>query len=250
MFAQPFAIGSSPLHRLDPRVRLIAAAASAVCLALVRTLPATLYGLAMGAILLLFSRPPLSATLRGLLGVNSFLLFLCLLTPFSLPGDTVWQWGAVAASRQGLDLALVLWARSNALVLCFLALVATMPVSTAAYALQRLRCPAKLVFLLLFAGRYLHDIADEWRTLLAAARLRGFRAKTSVHSYRTLATLLGVLLLRGLDRARRVHEAMLLRGFQQRLFSVTPFRARPRDAVFVALMGAALGILLWLELRR
>ena len=112
-----------------------------------------------------------------------------------------------------------------------------MPVSTAGYALQKLRCPAKIVFLLLFAGRYIHDIADEWRTLLAAARLRGFRARTSFHTYRTLASLLGILLLRGLDRARRVHEAMLLRGFQQRFFCVTPFRAHARDALFSAFMA-------------
>lgn len=249
MFAQPFAHGHSPLHSLDPRVRLAAAAASAICLAMAQTLPAALYGLAMGAALLLLSRPPLKATLPGLLGVNIFLCFLCLLTPFSLPGDAVWHWGPFSASRQGLELALVLWLRSNALVLCFLALAATMPVSTAAYALQHLRCPARLVFLLLFAGRYVHDIAGEWRTLLAAARLRGFRARTSLHSYRTLASLLGLLLLRGLDRARRVHEAMLLRGFRQRIYCVTPFQARTRDTVFAALMSTALGILIWLEFR-
>lgn len=249
MFAQPFAYGSSPLHRLDPRARLATAMVSAVCLALVQTRPAALYGLALGTGLLLLSRPPWGTALRRLLAVNLFLLFLCLLTPFSLSGDAVWQWGPLAVSRQGLALALVLWAKSNALVLCFLALVATMPVSTAGYALQKLRCPAKIVFLLLFAGRYVHDIADEWRTLLAAARLRGFRARTSFHSYRTLASLLGILLLRGLDRARRVHEAMLLRGFQQRFFCVTPFRAHARDALFAAFMVAALIVLCWLEFR-
>lgn len=249
MFDQPFAHGHSLLHRLDPRVRLAVAAGSAICLALVQTRPAALYGLAVGAALLLLSRPPLAAVLRRLLAVNVFLCFLCLLTPFSLPGDAVWQWGPLCASRQGLELALVLWAKSNALVGCFLALAATMPVSTAGYALQRLRCPAKIVFLLLFAGRYVHDVAGEWRTLLAAARLRGFRARTSLHSYRTLASLLGILLLRGLDRAQRVHEAMRLRGFRQRFHCVTPFQAHLRDAVFVAAMGAAMGVLCWLEFR-
>ena len=103
--------------------------------------------------------------------------------------------------------------------------------------------------LVLFAGRYVHDVAGEWRTLLAAARLRGFRARTSLHSYRTLASLLGILLLRGLDRAQRVHEAMRLRGFRQRFHCVTPFQAHLRDAVFVAVMGAAMGVLCWLEFR-
>lgn len=249
MFAQPFAHGHSLLHRLDPRVRLATAAGCSVCLALVQTRTAALYGLIVGAFLLLLSRPPWRTALRRLLAVNAFLLFLCLLTPFSLSGDTVWQWGPLAASRQGLALALVLWAKSNALVFFFMALAATMPVSTVGYALQRLHCPDKIVFLLVFAGRYVHDIAEEWRTLLAAARLRGFRARTSLHSYRTLASLLGILLLRGLDRAQRVHEAMLLRGFRQRFFCVTPFQAHARDAIFMAIMGAAMAVLCWLELR-
>ena len=76
-----------------------------------------------------------------------------------------------------------------------------------------------------------------------------FGARTSFHTYRTLASLLGILLLRGLDRARRVHEAMLLRGFQQRFFCVTPFRAHARDALFSAFMGAALIVLCRLEFR-
>lgn len=249
MFDQPFAHGHSLLHRLDPRVRLAVAAGSALCLALVQTRPAALYGLAVGAALLLLSRPPWRTALRRLLTVNVLLCFLCLLTPFSLPGDIVWQWGPLAASRQGLALALVLWAKSNALVFFFLALAATMPVSTAGYALQRLCCPDKLVFLLLFAGRFVHDMADEWRTLFAAARLRGFRARTSLHSYRTLASLLGILLLRGLDRAQRVHEAMRLRGFRQRFFCVTPFQAHACDAIFVAIMGAVMVVLCWLEFR-
>ena len=74
MFDQPFAHGHSLLHRLDPRVRLAVAAGSAICLALVQTRPAALYGLAVGAALLLLSRPPLAAVLRRLLahGVSTF----------------------------------------------------------------------------------------------------------------------------------------------------------------------------------
>lgn len=249
MFDQPFARGPSLIHTLDPRVRLVTAAGSAVCLALLHTREAACAGLGMGAILLLLSRPPWRAALRRLLAVNAFLLFLCLLTPFSVAGTAALHLGPLPATWEGLELSLLLWLKSNALALFFLALIATIPVPTTGYALQRLHCPAKLVFLFLFAGRYLHDVAEEWQTMLTAARLRGFRARTDAHTYRTLASLLGLLLLRGYDRARRVHEAMLLRGFRQRFACVTPFQARPRDAVFALVLLAGMSLLVRLECR-
>lgn len=249
MFDQPFAHGRSLIHGIDPRVRLVAAAGSALCLAPLTSREAALAGLGMGALLLLLSRPPWRALWRRLLAVNAFLLFLCLLTPFSVAGMAAAHLGPLSVTREGLELSLLFWLKSNALVLFFLTLVATIPVPVTGYALQRLHCPAKLVFLLLFAGRYIHDVAEEWRTLLTAARLRGFRARTNAHTYRTLASLLGLLLLRGYDRARRVHEAMLLRGFRQRFACVTPFRARPRDAVFALALLLGMTLLVWLECR-
>ena len=94
------------------------------------------------------------------------------------------------------------------------------------------------MFLFLFTARYVHVIAQEWRTLLVAARLRGFRPRTSMHTYRTLASLLGLLLVRSYERSLRVREAMLLRGFSGHFRSVSSFRAHTGDYFF------ALGLLL------
>lgn len=249
MLDQPLACGHSLLHRIDPRVRLVTATGSAVCLALLHTREAAVAGLGMGAILLLLSCPPWRVIVRRLLAINAFLLFLCLLTPFSVAGVAAFHLGPLPATWGGFHFSLLIWLKSNALALFFLALVASIPVPTTGYALQRLHCPAKLVFLLLFAGRYIHDVAEEWQTMLTAARLRGFRARTNAHTYRTLASLLGLLLLRGYERAHRVHEAMLLRGFRQRFACVTPFHARPHDAIFALALTLGMAALVWLEFR-
>ena len=55
---------------------------------------------------------------------------------------------------------------------------------------------------------------------------------------RTLASLLGLLLVRSYERSLRVREAMLLRGFTGHFRSVSSFRARVCDYFF------ALGLLL------
>lgn len=247
MLAQTLAEGSSPVHRLNPRARLLVATVLSVCLALLQSLPAALAGLGLGLTLLAASQPPLGLLCRRLAAINLFLLFLCLLTPFSLPGTMLWQWGPLTASREGLLLALVLWLKSNAISGVLLSLVASLPVSTAGYALERLHCPAPLVYLLVFAGRYVFDIAEEWRILQTAARLRGFRPRCNAHTYRTLASLLGLLLLRGYDRAQRVREAMLLRGFRNRFHTVAVFHLRPADGAFCLLMLLGLAALVWLE---
>ena len=240
MFDEPFARGRSLIHALDPRIRLAAAFACAACLAVVRRPEAAGAGLVMAVLLLALSRPPTGAVLRRLAAVNVFILFLWFTVPFSVPGDVLAAWGPLEITRQGVRLALLVTVKANAIVLTFLALVATMDSPTIGYALDRLRFPSKLTFLFLFTYRYLHVIADEWRKLHVAARLRGFVPKTNMHTYRTFGNMLGMVFVQSFDRSVRVYEAMLLRGFSGRFRSVTGFRATLRDGLFAALTLAGL----------
>lgn len=247
MFDQPF-VRPSPIQQIDPRVRLALAGATAVCLALLHSLAASGLGLLLGACLLAAARPPLLALLRRFGAVNLFVLFLWCVTPLTMPGESLARWGVFSISAEGVRLSLLVSIKSNAILCVFLALVASMDAPTAGYALERLRCPPKLVFLFLFTGRYTHVIANEWRTLSVAARLRGFRPRSDLHTYRTLASLLGLLLVRSYERSLRVREAMLLRGFQGRFRSVTEFRARPVDALFAFCLTLCLCGIVWTEL--
>ena len=173
MFDEPFAHGRSLVHAVDPRFRLVAAFVCAVCLAVVRTPEAAWFGFGMAALLLALSRPPMRPVLRRLAVVNVFIAFLWLTVPLTSGGDVIAAWGPLEVSRAGVLLTLLVTIKSNAIVMTFLALVATMDSPTIGYALERLRFPSKLVFLFLFTYRYLHVIADEWHKLHGAARLRG-----------------------------------------------------------------------------
>ncbi|WP_304473255.1 energy-coupling factor transporter transmembrane protein EcfT [uncultured Desulfovibrio sp.] len=246
MFDQPF-VRPSLFQAIDPRVRLACAALTAVCLAPLKNLPACCLGLALGLTLLIISRPPFLPLLRRLAAVNIFILFLWCVTPWTTPGTVLAQWGIFAVSAEGVRLSLLASVKSNALVCVFLALVASMNSPTVGHALERLRCPRKLVFLFLFTGRYAHVLASEWRTLSVAARLRGFRPRTDLHTYRTLACLLGLLLVRAYERSLRVREAMLLRGFEGRFRSVAVFRIRPVDALFALSLLLCLTGIVWME---
>lgn len=248
MFDEPFAHGHSAIHALDPRFRVAAAFTGAVCLAVVHTLPAACLGLALALLLLIASRPPLRPVLRRLAVVNVFIVFLWLTVPLTAGGGTLAVWGPFEVSRQGVLLTLLVTVKSNAIVLLFLSLVATMDSPTIGHALERLRFPSKLVFLFLFTYRYLHVIADEWNRLSVAARLRGFVPRTDMHTYRSLASMLGMVFVQSYDRSVRVYEAMILRGFAGRFRSVAAFHATPRDAAFAAAAFAGMAGLVALDL--
>lgn len=240
MFDEPFARGNSVIHRLDPRFRLAAAILGAVCLAVVRRPESAAWGLALAAGLLTLGRPPLGPLVRRVLTVNVFIAFLWLTVPVTMPGDFLTTWGPLSVSRQGVALATLVTLKSNAILLLFLTLVASMDSPTIGHALEKLRFPPQLVFLFLFTYRYIHVIADEHRRLNTAARLRGFTPRTNMHTYRTVGQILGMVLARSYDRSMRVYEAMTLRGFDGRFRSVAGFRATAQDCLFLAAMGVGL----------
>ena len=177
MFDEPFAHGRSLVHAVDPRFRLVAAFVCAVCLTVVRTPEAAWFGFGMAALLLALSRPPMRPVLRRLAVVNVFIAFLWLTVPLTSGGDVIAAWGPLEVSRAGVLLTLLVTIKSNAIVMTFLALVATMDSPTIGYALERLRFPSKLVFLFLFTYRYLHVIAMNGTSCTARRGCAGSRPR-------------------------------------------------------------------------
>jgi cobalt/nickel transport system permease protein len=204
--------------------------------------------LLLAAAILILSRPPLRQLCRRVALVNVFLLFLWLTVPLTMPGTPVFALGPLMASHEGITLVWLATLKSNAILLTFLALVATMDSPTMGHALDRLGVPTKLVFLFLFTYRYLHVIADEWQRLTTAARLRGFTPRTGMHTYRTIGNMLAMVLVNSFDRSGRVYQAMVLRGFQGRFVSVVRFKAGPRDAIFAFLWIMATVCLILMDL--
>jgi cobalt/nickel transport system permease protein len=224
------------------------AALFSICTALAHEPDTAGAALAMAGMALVLSRPPLRPLVKRVALVNVFVLFLWLTVPLTMPGEIWARLGPVEVSRQGCLLVWLVTLKSNAILLAFLALVASMDAPTMGHALDRLGVPSKLVFLFLFTYRYLHVIAEEWRRLVTAARLRGFTPKTGMHTYRTVGNLLAMVLVNSFDRAGRVYQAMVLRGFQGQFVSVARFQTRPADALFAIFWTSATAGLMCMDL--
>ena len=246
---EPFSEGSSLAHRLDPRGKIIVAALFATLIAVAQSLAAVLAGLALAILWLLLARLPARKVLGKLLAVNSFIIFLWLVLPFSYPGEPLLTVGPLTASREGVWFTALITLKSNAIIIGLIALVATVPVVTLGQALHSLRLPRKLCHLLLFTYRYLYVFEEEYQRLRTAMKIRGFRPGTDMHTYRAYAYLAAMLLVRSSERADRVFQAMLCRGFRGVFYSLRTFSWQRRDGVFLAGSLLALAVILLTEWR-
>lgn len=111
----------------------------------------------------------------------------------------------------------------------------------------RLRAPETFVHLLLFTVRYVEVLGAEYQRMRVAMRCRGFPPKNRLHTYRSFGYLVGMMLVRAVERSERVLAAMKCRGFNGRLPLLGRLRYGPHDLLLVALVLGALGLLVYVE---
>lgn len=237
----PFHEGTSFLHRADPRGKVLCAFLLVFAIADLRTLIAALIAFLAGGFFLHLARLPPAKVIKRILVVNTFVVFLWLFLPFSVPGReilSVWKWSATV---EGIKLALLITIKCNAALLIIISFVTTTPAPMLGFALASLRLPVKLTLLMLISYRYLNVILEEYYRLLEAAEIRGFIPKTNMHTYRTYAYLLAMVLIRSYERGVRVYQAMVLRGFNGKFYSLHRFQFRGGDLLLM--IGIALCII-------
>ncbi len=236
MIDEPFATGSTYFHRRDARVKLIGAAIMSLVLALNTSIAAAVAGCLVTGTLLILSRPDPLTFGKRIATVNIFTLFLWLTLPLTYGGDDVVQFFFLNLQRDGLRMAGLITLKTNGIFFCFLALLATSTTVSLGHGLEKLRIPRKLTFLLLFSYRQLFVIHQEYQRLQRAARLRGFIPANSFHTYRTYSNLFGMTLVKSWNRAERVHQAMVLRGFSGRLIPLNQPQLTKTDYFFLAII--------------
>ncbi|MDR2695039.1 MAG: cobalt ECF transporter T component CbiQ [Deltaproteobacteria bacterium] len=246
MHLEEFAQGRSLLHRLDPRVKLAAAIFWSCMVATSGHLPLPAWALGGALALAVAARLPARKLCARLAFVNAFLVLFWITLPFSLPGETVFSLGPLHASREGFLLALHITLKCNAILLAVTALLGTSTVFALTHALRRLGLPEKLAQIFFFTFRYFQLIHAEYLRLRDAMRARCFTPRANLHSYKSYAQLMGMLLVRSLDRAERVREAMLCRGYDGTLRVFDHFSIQRQEWLFALCFAACCACLLFL----
>lgn len=246
--------GLSPVHQLDPRVKLVVTVLFILSNALLPDQSWLAFCLAWGLLVLCNAASGLGAAFtfrRSFIALPFALMASTVL--FSLPGkalftlDTgLWQWVVTDA---GLARFSSILARSWLSVQVAILLVATTPFPDLAHALRHLRAPEMLVSVISFMYRYLFILTDEALRLLRAraarsARMPGIRSTGSLGwRGRIAGNMAGQLFLRSYERSDRVYSAMLSRGYAGQLFTLNPHEMRSRDWAAGAALIAILVLL-------
>lgn len=233
-----------PVRRADPRTRILLAAAFALVIVSLSDLRALAAGLALAVLLMALARLPVRRTLRRMAAMDGFMLFMLLTLPFTMPGAPFVEILGWPASWEGLRKGVEIGLKANAVILALMALVGSMDSVSFGYALHRLRAPEALVHLLLFTVRYLEVLGEEYQRMRTAMRCRGFRPGTSLHTYQTFGYLVGMMLVRAVERSERILAAMKCRGFDGRLPVLDRLRLGGWDLALAAPMLAALAALI------
>lgn len=247
MIEEVFIGGSSFIHRLDPRVKVIIAALYSIVVAICKSFQALIPAMGIALLVVLLSKLKLRELIKRVIVVNGFVLLLWLLLPFSVKGKPLYMLGPLVASREGLLYSVLITVKSNTIVLTLIALMATSSVFALGRALERLFVPSRLVMLLFFAYRYIHVIYLEHLRLAQAIKIRGFEPKNNLHTYKTYAYLIGMVLVKSHDRAERVKTAMLCRGFRGKFYDLSEFSLRWPDLWVMGLMLSAISFIAVME---
>lgn len=232
MVEEQFAKGSSFLHRTAAKIKIVVAIIFISVVAISYSFKVVSAGLLLSCLLFLLSDLKIVPVLKRLLAANTFTLFIWITLPVTYPGTPLAQIGPFAISEQGVVLASLITLKTNAIVLSFIALLSTSTIASIGYALETLRFPKRLCFLLLFSYRYVFVIHQEYLKLARAAQLRCFVPKTNTHTYRTVGYLFGMTLVKSWNRASRIHQAMQLRGFNGKLVSLEQQPVTSTDIYF------------------
>ncbi|TEW56538.1 cobalt ECF transporter T component CbiQ [Psychromonas sp. RZ22] len=209
---------TSWIDDIDARVRVVCSGLFALVVVLSEQFTPTLLGLFCAFFLVKMSKLNIKRTLRRVIAMDFFMLALICILPFTTPGEPMFTVFGLAASWQGLSHALLITIKANAVLLVLFSLVATMSASTLGHALAHLKVPDKLVHLLLFMVRYLDVISQEYKKMRRAMQARAFVLRTNRHTWKSIGYLFGMLLIRSVERAERISDAMKCRGFCGRYY--------------------------------
>ena len=247
--------GESPIHRLDPRAKLVAMACYIVALFLGRRL--VTYGillLALAAVVKVSTVKP-RALVRGLKPVVFILVFTAVLNIFYTPGQPLASFWIFTITREGIVHAFFMVIRIVMLITCtFLLTYTTSPLAltdgleSLMGPLKKIRVPVhELSMMMSIALRFIPTLIEETDKIMSAQKARGadFESGSLVQRAKALIPLLVPLFISAFRRADELATAMECRCYHggEGRTRMKQLHYRPGDLLFM--LGAlALAVLI------
>ena len=246
-FVDPFHVGRSTLHKVDPRIKLVLAIAFILAVALTPTGAWAGYVLLFAIILavaVVSEMGALFAVKRAFVVLPFVLSALpIILTSEGAPwfSFTVGRWD-LTVSGQGVTRFASILLKSWISVQAGILLAATTQFPQLLTAMRAIRIPRLLVGIFGLMWRYMFLLADEAMRLMRAREARsgslsGRAAGSIAWRARVTGSMAGSLFLRGYERSERVYNAMLARGYdgEIRTLPIAPLTTRQWAGLLIGL---------------
>ncbi len=173
---------------------------------------------------------------RRLLIAAPFVLFVLLFVPFAKPDfarNEYWVLvGPLRLSSGGLKTVAEVGLKAGICTGALTMLAFTTPFEQMLRGFEQLRVPGVLVHTVSLCWRYLFTFRDELQRMLRARDARAWRGRW-LWQVAVFGRIIGLLFLRAYERAERVYQAMLARGYADKP-PATDRRFDLRDAAFLA----------------
>lgn len=206
----------SVIHRLDPRVKLVVTVF--YILAVVSFPKYELAGLVpffiFPVVLVSLADLPVGLLARKMIAVSPFAILVGIANPL-FDQQVVFHLGSLPVTGGWISFASILL-RFIFTVSAALILIATTSFPGICFALKRLKVPRALVVQLHFLYHFIFVLMDEALRMVRARDMRALQRRGA--GVKVYVHLLGTLLLRTMDRAERVHQAMFSRAFNGRFY--------------------------------
>lgn len=229
-YMDTLASGDSPLHRLDPRAKLITTLMFIVAVvsfdkyALSAITPFFIYPI----VLISLGGLPAGYLLKKVLVVSPFAILVAIFNPL-MDREIIFYIGSIGISGGWVSfLSIIL--RFVLTVTAALILISLTGFNTVSESLTKFGVPRPFVVQLLFFYRYIFVLTDEAERMVRARSLRAFNS--GAMGFKAFISLVGHLLLRTLDRAERIYRAMCCRGFDGHIRMIRSMKIGYREIVF------------------
>jgi len=219
------------VHKIDPRAKLITS-----LLFIFAVVSFKKYEISMLIPFIMFpvylitsGNIPVVYILKKILYVSPFALMIGIFNPFFDTGIILY-FGNIGISGGWISFFSIML-RFFLTVSAALALIACTGFNNICFAINKLGAPKIFSVQLLFLYRYIFVLAEEAARMVRARNLRSPDGRG--RGIKTYGPLLGNLLLRTINRAGRIHVAMVSRGFDGNIKILSNFNFGIKELLFV-----------------
>lgn len=248
--------GSSLVHRLDPRVKIIATLLFIVELFIVDNFGGFALAAVCLGVVIAISKVPLGYIVRGLKPIILILMFTFAMNMFMVDGTVLWKWGFIKITYEGLRLAVFMAIRlvlliigSSMLTLCTRPLSLTDGIERLLSPFKKIGVPAhEIAMIMSIALRFIPTLLEETDKIMKAQQARGadFESGNLIQRAKSLVPILVPLFISAFRIAQDLAMAMesrCYRGGEHRT-RMNEMKLKRRDYIAFVLLAVFLVVII------